>query len=68
MTSVKDVIVGLEVLARYTASGVSDPIGGAYHDELYGPHTISDVSADDRRLLVQAGWYQASRDSWMCYI
>ena len=68
MTSVKDVIAGLEVLARYTPSGVNDPIGRASRDELYGPHMISDVTAADRRVLVQAGWCQASRDSWMCYI
>lgn len=68
MTTVKNVIAGLEVLARYAPSGVDDPIGGAYHDELYGPNTMSDVTAADRSLLVQLGWCQASRERWMCYV
>lgn len=68
MTTVKNVIAGLEVLARYAPSGFDDPMGGAYHDELYGPHTISDVTDADKALLAQLGWWQASRDRWMCYI
>jgi hypothetical protein len=78
MASIKDVIEGLEILAKTAAVPVSlaeqgstdrrlAHLGGASHDVIWGPD--ADPSEDDEARLDELGWhFDSELDCWARFV
>ena len=70
MAKAIDIIKGLEILSKYSKNGVSEHIGGAGHDIIWGlPVDDKKMSNEDKLELEQHGWYTGGgEEGWYTFV
>jgi hypothetical protein len=70
MATTRNIVEGLEILARACPDGNNAHLGGAEHDKIWGPPANpSFISEEDRRRLDLLGWsYDEQYDGWYHFV
>lgn len=55
MALIREIVDGLEILAKTSRRGRDEHLGGAEHDIMFGPE--SEPTTDDMRKLEELGWH-----------
>ena len=67
--TIKELIEGMKIIAKYTKNGEAEYIAGADHDIIWAPLSGDAViSNEDKDSLLDLGWHVCSDNGmWACF-